>query len=57
MKKVCCLCHEEFEGHGNNPWPVIEGENERCCDECNWKVVVPARVNMIEMENDEVHKG
>ncbi len=55
--KVCCLCHEEFEGHGNNPWPVMEEENEICCDECNWKVVVPARMNMIERENDEVHKG
>ncbi len=41
-KKVCCICGEEIEGYGNNPWPVKE-EGE-CCDNCNYKFVIPARL-------------
>ena len=43
-KKTCCICEKQFEGFGNNPWPVCEfGE---CCDECNASVVIPARISM-----------
>ena len=35
------ICHQPFEGYGNNAEPVAEG---RCCDECNAKVVIPARI-------------
>lgn len=27
---------------GNEAWPINNG---RCCDECNWTVVLPARVS------------
>ncbi len=27
--------------HGNNAQPVNDG---RCCDKCNWEVVIPARI-------------
>lgn len=41
-KKICCICGKEFEGFGNNPEPV---KNEgKCCDECNEKIVIPARI-------------
>ena len=41
MKK-CCICGKEFEGWGNNPWPVkSEG---LCCDDCNMEHVIPARI-------------
>ena len=40
-KNVCCICGEEYEGYGNNPWPVKEG---RCCNDCNNNVVIPARI-------------
>lgn len=47
-KKKCCICGKEFEGWGNDPYPV---KNEReCCDECNYKYVLPARLN-------EINKG
>lgn len=36
MKKKCCICGKEYEGWGNNAWPLAEGE---CCDECNKKVI------------------
>ena len=28
--------------HGNNAMPVSDG---RCCDDCNWNVVIPERLN------------
>lgn len=39
----CCICGKEFEGYGNNPYPVKYGG--RCCDECNTKIVIPARMS------------
>lgn len=39
---ICCICGEEIDGYGNNPAPVkSEG---RCCDACNMKFVIPARM-------------
>lgn len=38
----CIICGEEFEGYGNNPAPV--SEEGRCCDACNLKFVIPARL-------------
>lgn len=43
----CCLCGKEFYGWGNNPWPVSTEEEDRCCDECNSKKVIPARIEMM----------
>jgi hypothetical protein len=41
----CIICGEEFEGYGNNPDPVTtEG---RCCDACNTKFVIPARIEAL----------
>jgi hypothetical protein len=39
---VCCICGEESEGYGNNPAPVKE--SGKCCDACNRKFVIPARL-------------
>ena len=39
----CDICNnwiaDEF---GNNDEPIFKG---KCCDECNWVFVVPARLN------------
>ena len=40
----CVICGQKFSGYGNNAEPVARGE---CCDDCNLKVVVPARIKMI----------
>lgn len=38
----CVICGESFKGEGNNPWPVaFEGV---CCDECNYGLVLAARI-------------
>ncbi len=48
----CCLCGKEIEkkyneqgimywDEGENAQPVAKG---RCCSECNWTKVIPARL-------------
>ena len=37
-KFTCCICGKEFEGWGNNPYPIKE--DGRCCDECNNLVII-----------------
>lgn len=41
-KEVCCICGEELDGYGNNPEPYKQ--NGKCCDACNLKFVIPARL-------------
>lgn len=42
---TCCICGREIDGYGNNPEPYKSAENgERCCDPCNVKFVIPARL-------------
>ena len=43
-KELCSICHKPIEGWGNNAWPVVN--DGRCCDHCNWSVVLPARLGM-----------
>lgn len=42
---VCCFCKKDAGKYGNNPEPVM-GTPNKCCDQCNLKVVLPARFNM-----------
>lgn len=47
-KHICCICHKEFTGWGNNPDPYKpEDGNDSCCDECNMNFVIPARISEI----------
>jgi hypothetical protein len=39
-KQICSITGQEYTGYGNNAYP-FEG---RCCDEANYKYVIPARV-------------
>lgn len=48
---VCCICGYEFYGFGNNPWPVVDEAAARCCDNCNAREVVPARLARIMEKN------
>lgn len=43
-KKICCICGKKFMEYGNDPWPVRK--NGICCDDCNNRFVVPARLNL-----------
>lgn len=46
---TCCICGDEFEGYGNNPAPYKE--SGKCCDACNRKFVIPAR--LMQLQNEE----
>lgn len=48
MEKKCCICERKLKGYGNNAYPIKEG---MCCDNCNIKFVVPARMISSEMNN------
>lgn len=47
----CCICHKKFKGFGNNAEPVCDGI---CCDDCNWRVVIPARVKEYEARPSDI---
>ena len=48
MPLKCCICDQEIKpnaagwAHGNNPEPVRNWG--RCCDDCDNRVVIPARI-------------
>ena len=42
---TCCICGDDFEGYGNNPAPYKE--SGKCCDACNRKFVIPARLAQV----------
>lgn len=41
---VCCLCGKTLTGYGNNPWPLKDAG--KCCDKCNFELVIPRRIAM-----------
>ena len=43
----CCICGKEFVGWGNNPYPVNNDPDARCCDDCNMNSVIPARIAVL----------
>ena len=46
-KFICAICGKVCRGYGNNPWPVVKDPDATCCDECNMKYVIPARIAAI----------
>ena len=44
----CCLCGCEFDGFGNNPWPLVDRTDydSRCCNTCDEAYVIPARIQI-----------
>jgi hypothetical protein len=63
----CCICGIEINGYGNNPdgavWKTPAGEiempefgaDDRCCDECNSRFVIPGRMYRMAKAKEE-HK-
>lgn len=49
-ENFCCICGEPIEGYGNNPEPFMEADNGQCCDGCNLKFVIPARLELMKEE-------
>ena len=41
----CCICNNEIPDEwGHNPAPVKDAG--RCCDTCNYTVVIPERIKL-----------
>lgn len=49
-KHKCILCGKEFDGWGNNAWPIKDGI---CCDECNAEKVIPERLKQLHLKEDK----
>lgn len=42
---ICVFCNDKFFDFGNNPSPIkCKG---RCCNQCNWSVIIKKRLEMI----------
>ena len=50
VEYTCCICGDDFEGYGNNPAPYKE--SGKCCDACNRKFVIPARLMQLQDNED-----
>lgn len=53
MINECGLCHNNFEGFGNNPLPF---KVKRCCDNCNVNKVIPARIMLLMSQKNKSKK-
>lgn len=47
---TCCICGEDILGYGNNAEPYAHG---RCCDACNLKFVIPARIRAMKINSEK----
>lgn len=53
-KERCCLCGGELKKGGHDPYPIAE--EGRCCDACNWAVVLPKRIELSKRNNERTGK-
>ena len=44
----CCFCNKIIKGWGNDPGPANKSDDATCCDGCNIKIVIPARLKQME---------
>lgn len=49
-KHKCVICGHDFEGYGNNAYPVADGI---CCDKCNREKVIPARLKQLKQTTNK----
>lgn len=50
IKFKCVICEKTITGYGNNPEPIKH--KGKCCDYCNFNIVIPTRFgNIKKMEN------
>jgi hypothetical protein len=49
---ACSLCGGRYCDYGNNPAP-LRAVDERCCDACNRRRVIPARLRRMAKDRRE----
>lgn len=47
----CCICKKEFNGYGNNPYPLRT--TGVCCDECNILVIIMERLRLLRVRDSK----
>jgi hypothetical protein len=47
---VCSICGRNYDGWGNNAWPINDG---RCCDGCNELVIYRRIGDMRRRDTDD----
>ena len=52
--KTCVICGKDYDGYGNNAEPVADG---KCCDDCNIKIVIPARLKQMKGLKESSDQG
>ena len=52
MEKKCCICGKDYGEFGNNALPIREG---RCCDYCNARFIIPARLFLSKNPEKEIN--
>jgi len=50
--KLCSICGEPYTGFGHNAQPV---NDERCCEGCNWEIVIPERIVRMQDEREDCY--
>ena len=53
---TCAICGGNYVLGGNNPFPVVKGEDACCCTRCNEEVVIPARLKEFVRRYEEEHE-
>jgi hypothetical protein len=49
--KICSICKSKFVGFGHNPQPFYNLKVEdRCCDDCNKRIVITRREKELNRE-------
>lgn len=47
-REKCSLCGNKLDNEfGNNPFPLIKRDSDRCCNSCNESYVIPSRLCLI----------
>lgn len=52
----CCICGRQKLGQGNNPAPIVNDGKSKCCDDCNFNVIVPRRLYDFQEEAKKIKK-
>jgi len=52
---ICAICGGHYVFGGNNPYPVIDDEESRCCSKCNREFVIPTRMAITKIRS-RAHK-
>jgi len=48
--QTCVICQKEFTEWGNNPEPIKNFNEGKCCNSCNNDIVIPYRIYLSHLD-------